>query len=112
MAAFRELLRLNDPVSSVHTDRLVEGLSEIEAITALERIDGTFVRGTQVQMLLDDESFAGDSPFLFCSVIDRFLSMYASLNSFTKLSAITATGRQKGVHPWTWKPKAGNRPLI
>ena len=110
--AFQELLRLNDPVSSVHTDRLVKGILSIAARPSLQRIDGVFVRGTEIELQLDDESFVGDSAFLFCGVIDRFLSMYASLNSFTRLSANTTNRKQKKVSPWKWIPKAGNRPLI
>ena len=108
----REMLRLNDPVASVHTNRLVEGILDVSAKPCIERLSGIFARGTEVKLLLDDEYFAGNSAYLFCGVIDYFLSMYSSINSFTKLSAITTARKEVGIAPWKWPPKTGNRPLI
>ncbi|TWT50074.1 hypothetical protein KOR42_36200 [Thalassoglobus neptunius] len=112
MKALQEILRLNDPIASVHTEKLVSGLLEIQAEPCVARVEGVFARGTEIQFLLDDESYTGDSAYLFCSVIDRFLSMYSSLNSFTRTSANTVLRKEKGVTPWKWIPKVGHRPLI
>jgi type VI secretion system protein ImpG len=60
-------------------------------------------------MELDEEQFVGGGAYLFGSVIERFLALYASLNSFTQL---TVTSRQRKEPIAEWPPRAGNRILL
>lgn len=110
--ALKEILKLNDPRGSSTVQRLISGILEVSAEPCVERIGGAFARGTQMTLLLDEESFSGDSAYLFCSVLEKFLSMYASINSFTKLVATTNEDQDKGIAPWKWAPRTGNRALI
>ena len=59
---------------------------------------------------LDEEQFAGGGAYLFASVLERFLSLYASINSFT---ALTVRTQQRGTIPLRrWAPRAGCRALV
>jgi type VI secretion system protein ImpG len=67
-----------------------------------------FVRGLNVQLELDETRFVGSSGFLFASVIERFLGLYVSVNSFTQL---TARFRQHEADLKRWPPRSGAQPL-
>jgi len=69
----------------------------------------TFARGTRVQMEFDEDEFAGGGVFLFAAVIERFLALYASLNSFSQLVVKT---RQRREVLKEWPPRAGQAILM
>ena len=69
----------------------------------------SFARGIRVEMELDEEPFAGGGVFLFASLIERFLGLYASLNSFSQL--VVRTKQRKEVLR-EWRPRAGERILL
>ena len=48
-----------------------------------------FCRGIEVTVEFDEEQYVGTGVYLFASVLERFLGLYASLNSFTQLVART-----------------------
>jgi type VI secretion system protein ImpG len=67
------------------------------------------VRGRKVRLEFDEEQFAGGGVYLFASVIERFLGLYVSLNSFSVLEAHT---RQRKEVLKEWPPRAGARVLL
>jgi type VI secretion system protein ImpG len=69
---------------------------------------GGFARGVEIDLLLDEEKFVGNSGFLFASVLERFFGLYVSVNSFTQL---VAKYRQRDVPFKRWPPRAGDQPL-
>jgi type VI secretion system protein ImpG len=60
-------------------------------------------------MEFDEELFVGSGVFLFASVLEYFLGLYASLNSFSQL-AIRTKQRKEVMH--VWQPRAGQRILL
>jgi type VI secretion system protein ImpG len=60
-------------------------------------------------MEFDEEQFVGGGVFLFASVLERFLSMYVNLNSFSQLAARTRQ-RKEVLHEWP--PRAGQAILL
>jgi type VI secretion system protein ImpG len=60
-------------------------------------------------MVLDEEKFVGSGAFLFASMIERFLALYANLNAFTQLIAKTSQ-REKVLKQWP--PRAGEQILL
>jgi len=58
---------------------------------------------------LDESQFVGGGAFLFASVLERFLGLSASLNSFTQL-VVTTPQRKENLHEWL--PRAGRKILI
>ncbi|WP_299594493.1 type VI secretion system baseplate subunit TssF [uncultured Microbulbifer sp.] len=111
--AFKEILRLYDFRNSGSTRNMIEALLKMDTrqITAPIQIDGSVVlcRGTEVTIELDSMMLKGTSPFLFASVIERFLGLYCSINSFTRLIA-KQSGRDGELK--RWPPRAGDKALV
>ena len=111
--ALKEILRLYDFRDSASTRNLIESLLNLNArpITAPIQIDNSVVlcRGTEVTIELDSMMLNGASPLLFASIIERFLGLYCSLNSFTRLIA-TMSGRDGELK--RWPPRAGEKALL
>ncbi len=119
-AALQEILRLydfSDPESGqqlAEVNRLlIEGLTAVASRRVVGRT-GTpaasgFCRGVEVTVEFDEEKYIGTGVYLFASVLERFLGLYASLNSFTQLVARTKQG--EGVLK-KWPPRAGEVALV
>ena len=45
----------------------------------------SFARGTLVDMEFDEEQFVGGGVYLFAAVLEYFLGLYVSINSFSQL---------------------------
>jgi type VI secretion system protein ImpG len=69
----------------------------------------TFARGTRVTLELDEEQFAGTGVYTFASVLDVFLGLYTSMNSFSQL--VVRTRQRKRVLK-QWPPRAGQKILM
>ena len=70
---------------------------------------GGFCRGMEVTIRFDETHFAGSGVFLFAAVLERFLGLYCSINSFTKL--IATNNQREGVLR-RWSPRAGETVLL
>ena len=68
-----------------------------------------FCHGLDVRIDFDGEALASTGVFVFAVVLERFLAQYASMNSFTRLTATTGGGRRILKE---WPPRAGNQVLI
>jgi type VI secretion system protein ImpG len=69
----------------------------------------SFARGTRVQLELDEEQFVGGGVYLFASVLERFMGLYVSMNSFSQL--VTTTTQRREVLE-QWPPRAGHKILM
>lgn len=111
--ALRELLRLHNFADSRDVERQIDGIVGLESDACHSRIDSprgiTFVRGQHVEVEFDEERFAGRGVFLFASVLERYLALSVTLNSFSKLSART---RQRSEALKDWPPRAGSKSLV
>jgi type VI secretion system protein ImpG len=117
--ALQEILRLydfSDPEvdkqAAQVTHQLIEGIVSVASRGVIARppsSHGSFCRGTEITIEFDEEKYLGTGAFLFASVLERFLGLYTTLNSFTQLVATTTTSPA----PFkTWPPRAGEQPLI
>ena len=115
--ALRELLRLQNLGGSPDAERQIQGVLDVRSAPAHARVPVhgahgvaglVIARGRRVDVELDEDHFAGDGAFLFASVLERFLALHASLNSFTQLAART---RQRRRPLRVWAPRAGRRVL-
>lgn len=100
---------LSDRQAERVSRKRLEGLIDIEtqSIDRLRR--GLPVRGLRSVMTLDQEAFGDEgSLFLFGSVLARFFSLYASINSFHELHVINRHNRER--YAWTLQP--GQQPLM
>ncbi|MGE3171975.1 MAG: type VI secretion system baseplate subunit TssF [Planctomycetota bacterium] len=109
LRAFRELLRLYDFGETAVTRRRIEGLVGLQSARVTRLIRGIGpVRGIGVELTFDPAAFDGSSPYLFASVLERFLGLYATINSFTET---TMRLRQRDAVHKRWLPRAGEQAL-
>jgi type VI secretion system protein ImpG len=111
--SLKEILKLYSFTGSAFSEKHIEGITSVSSRRHFARVFSengiAFVRGTQVEMLFDEEQFVGSGVFLFASVLEAFLGLYVSLNSFSQLIART---RQRKEILKQWPPKAGQRILL
>ena len=111
--AFREILRLYNFTGSLAAEKQIEGILSLRSEPHFARLSSpngiTFARGTRVEMEFDEEQFVGSGAYTFASVIDVFLGLYASMNSFSQLVART---RQRKEVLKEWPPRAGQKILL
>jgi type VI secretion system protein ImpG len=111
--ALQEILLLYDFMDSAATRRQIKGLKRISNRPAVRqigtRIGAGFVRGIETTIEFDEEQYVGSGLFLFATVLERFLAMYASVNSFNELVAVTS--QREGVLK-RWPPRAGQQILL
>ena len=111
--ALREILRLYDFGNPVQNRRQIEGILKVESEPQFARVASdhgiAFARGTLVKLQLDEPQFAGAGAFLFSSVLDHFLGMYTSLNSFTQLHV---RSNQRNEDLKKWAPRSGRKILL
>jgi type VI secretion system protein ImpG len=113
LEAFREILLLYDFVDSAATRRQIGGLTEVASRPAVRqtgsRIGTGFVRGIETTLVFDEEQYVGGGVFLFASVLERFLGLYASVNSFSQLVVKT---KQREGRLKRWPPRAGEQIVL
>jgi type VI secretion system protein ImpG len=111
--ALREILKLYDFADSEETRSTIEGILSVRCRRVVGRVPGDvrggFCRGVEVAVHLDESRFSGSGVFLFASVIERFLGLYCTINSFSKLIATT---NQREGELRKWLPRAGEMTLL
>jgi type VI secretion system protein ImpG len=111
--ALQEILRLYNFTGSTYSDKQIDGLTALASRRHFARVmseDGVvFARGTQVEMEFDEEQFVGGGVYLFASVLEYFLGLYVSMNSFSQLRVRT---RQRKEVLRQWPPRAGQKILL
>jgi len=111
--ALRAILNLYDFHDSAETRALIDSLLHVGSRPGIARIPGPGVggmcRGLDVEVEFDPAPFETGQGFLFASVIERFLALYVSINSFSRTTAVVR-GRTDTLR--TWPPRAGTRVLL
>jgi type VI secretion system protein ImpG len=109
----REILRLYNFADSEESRALIAGVSRVESRRVVARLPGergdAVCRGVEATVYFDEQRFAGSGLFLFASVLERFLALYCSINSFSRLTACVE-GR-KGVLR-RWPARMGEKVLL
>lgn len=86
--ALQEILHLYNFDDSSVTRKQILGIKNIETRKAVRQIGNHigsgFVRGIETTLTFDEEQFVGSGMFLFACVLERFLGLYATVNSFTQ----------------------------
>ncbi len=87
----------------------VAGIEQIESTGTDRLISGILMRGCDIHLEVRLDHFAGAGDmFLFGSVLDYFLGLYASINTYTRLTMKEVT---KG-DIYQWPERLGDRPLL
>lgn len=110
--ALKEILRLYNFSNLLDLGKQIEGIKDVKSERHFAPVVSengiSFVRGTRVTIDFDEEHYAGGGVYLFARVLEHFLGLYASLNSFTQLVAVT---RQRREALREWPPRAGQAVL-
>ena len=111
--AMQEILRLHNMSDSAASENQVGSILKMNSSPGFALVDSAYglipARGTQVEMEFDEQQFAGSGLYLFAAVLDRFLAGYASMNSFSQLTA-RSTLRKEAMGKWP--PRAGTQALL
>ncbi len=114
--ALQELLRLydySDPEAGQQlanvNKQTIDGLAGVSHRRVVGRQGGTFCRGIEVTLEFDESKSSAYGIYLFASVLERFLALYASLNSFSQL--VLRSNQREGIVK-KWPPRAGEMPLL
>ena len=87
----------------------MEGIVSIESEPLDKLIRGLPVRGLLSKITMDPNAFGSEgNMYLFGTVLSRFFSLYASINSFHELVVINAESREE----YNWGNQFGMQPLI
>jgi type VI secretion system protein ImpG len=109
----REILSLYDFTDSPAVRRQIGGIADVSSRRVVRqtgsRIGTGFVRGLETTVRFDEEMFVGSGVFLFASVLERFLGLYVTANSFNQL---VATTKQREEALKRWPPRAGDQDLL
>ena len=121
LESLRDLFRLydySDPdaglaqlgAMALQTAEGILGISTRRVIGQLEEA-GTalFCRGIEATIQLDEEKFPTTGVFLFASILERFLGLYVTANSFSEL--VVRTRKGAGVYK-RWPPRPGQLPTL
>jgi type VI secretion system protein ImpG len=113
LEAFREILRLHNFSESPAAERQIQGILAMRSAPHFTRLASgngiSFARGTKVELDFDEEEFVGSGVYTLSAVLNVFLGLYASLNSFSQL--VVRTRQRKGVVK-QWPPRAGEKPIL
>jgi type VI secretion system protein ImpG len=110
--AFREILKLNNLAESIGGNRQIDGVLSLHSQAHFTRLLSeqgvSFARGTRVELELDEEQFVGAGVYTFGAVLEVFLALYTSVNSFSQL--VVRTRQRKGVLK-QWPARSGKKIL-
>jgi len=111
--ALQEILHLYNFDDSSATRKQILGITGIESRKVVRRIGehigAGFVRGLETTLTMNEEEFVGSGMFLFASVLERFLGLYASLNSFNQ-TVLRTEEREETVKVFV--PRTGEQILL
>lgn len=111
--ALRALLGLHALSGGSAAEKQVAGIVDVRGTPVHARVGGemgvAFARGHRVEVTFDEDQYAGGGVYLLASVLERFLGLYVSMNSFSVLAART---RQRREPLREWAPRSGWKPLL
>jgi type VI secretion system protein ImpG len=111
--ALQEILRLYTYRGDEDARKRISGISAMTSETAVSRVlfdtGIAFCRGLDVELEFDEEQFAGSGIYLLASVLERFLGLYTSINSYSRLTV--RTQQRRGILK-RWPPRVGTLKVL
>lgn len=113
LQAFQEMLRLYDLPRSATSQRQIGGVVGIEHKAAKAWLPGNpfacLVRGIEIRLTIEEESFVGSGVHAFAHILDRFFGLYVTANSFTQLIILSS---KTGEELLRCLPRSGDLSLV
>ena len=111
--ALQEILQLYNFDESSATRKQILGITDIASRKVVRQIgghiDAGFVRGLETTLTFDETEYVGSGMFLFACVLEKFLGLYVSLNSFNQM---VLRSRQREEIIKRFAPRAGEQTLL
>ena len=110
--ALKEVLRLYDLRETAETRTAIEAITGISANPGTARAPGrmgAFCRGLDVTLDFDPRAWQVGGLYLLASVLERFLALHGTVNSFTR-TRVTLRGRPGFAA--AWPARSGTRVLV
>ena len=99
--AFQEILRLYTFNEDEDIRKRISGITQVDSQSSVSRVifdtGVAFCRGVDVHLEFDEEQYAGSGVYLLAAILERFLALYSSVNSYSRLTART---RQRALQRW------------
>ncbi len=109
---FKQLLRVydfhaeHDAQAAMTHQRMLDGILSLKSSYRERMVRGAPMRGLQVDIELHEDHFAGEGDaYLFATVLDRFMGLYVTLNSFSQLGVRFA----RSGHRYSFDPRWGEQ---
>jgi type VI secretion system protein ImpG len=111
--ALKEALRLYDLRDTAETRAAIQGLLAVSSRPGTARVPGAragaFCRGLDVTLEFDQRAWEVGGLYLLAAVLDRFLALHATVNSFVRTTAVL---RGRPGRLAAWPARAGARVLL
>jgi type VI secretion system protein ImpG len=111
--ALQDMLRLYNFTESPALEKQIAGISALSSRRHFARVVSehgiSFARGVRVELEFDEDQYAGSGVYLFASILEYFLGLYTSLNSFSQL---VVRSKQRKEILREWRPRAGQKILL
>lgn len=112
-AALREVLRLYDLRDSTESRAAIDALVGVTSAPGAARVPGAragaFCRGLDVTLEFEPRPWQDGGLYLLAAVLDRFLALHATVNSFVRTSVAL---RGRSGRAASWPARAGMRVLL
>lgn len=113
LSALQALLQLYDLPGSASNQLQIQGLVAMTTRAAQTWMQGNpfacMVRGTKVELTVDEQAFVGGGLQVFARLLDHFFALYAYANSFTQLSLYS---QHSGELLLEFSPRCGDLKLL
>lgn len=98
--ALQALLQLYDVYGADRHENVILGLKDISTKPITRIIGGALCRGINIELVINVNHFKESTYYLFTAILERFFSLYASINSFTCLTVINDSEKRSVLKQW------------
>jgi len=111
--ALKEILRLYEYCGSPQSNANIDAIYKLstQVMVAPVKVMGytSMCRGNSITLEINEDLLVGKSSYLFATIIDRFLGLYCSINSFTRL---IVKSKNTGKIVKQWPLRSGKKQLL
>ncbi|MEQ1827163.1 MAG: type VI secretion system baseplate subunit TssF [Pirellula sp.] len=109
----REILTLYNCQEQKDVQKAISGILKVRYRRANAKLQGIdkgpgICRGLDIEMEIDEDKLESVGAYLMCSVLDRFFSTFASINSWTRLKVHGKSGK----HVYSGVARSGSKILV
>ena len=112
--ALREILGLYDFIGKGDSQQRIDSIRSVVCKPGVARCQNpsggsTLCRGLDVDVTIDEERLSSGGTYLLGAILERFFSLYASINSFTRMSLYSSLREQEVAK---WPARSGRQTFL